>query len=489
MATVFKRGGKSAKGNWYLAWTDHNGKRRTKCTRTTDKATAERIARKYEAEAALRRDGVIDPTFDAVKQESERSIEDHLADYESKLSAASRTTKHITSTTQFIRWIASYAKFTTAADISADGVHRYAGKLKNEGRAARTIQAHLNAIKAFTKWLTEQQKLPRDPLASVKKPNPKTDRRHERRMLLPEEWWRLEAVTDSRTERYGMAGNVRRLLYRTAIQTGLRAKELRSLTRGCLYLDANPPYILCKAGSTKNQKRATQYIQPELAADLKAHVARKSPRTPVFSLPHETKLARMLRADLAEARRHWLSEVKNDPQAHIQREGSDFLTDTNHEGEVIDFHSLRHTCGSWLAMTGTHPNVVQQVMRHATITLTMDTYGHLFPGQEADAVDRLRHMLVDDRSTPESLRATGTTDRSDQNPKFALQLAQQSGRETLRSAATPCHQPTSPAAQKNSPKPLRVADLDDAVRVPATSRESSGGGIRTPDTRIMIPLL
>ena len=40
----------------------------------------------------------------------------------------------------------------------------------------------------------------------------------------------------------------------------------------------------------------------------------------------------------------------------------------------------------------------------STITLTMDTYGHLFPGQEADAVDRLRHMLVDDRSTPQSLR-------------------------------------------------------------------------------------
>ena len=174
MATVFKRGGKSAKGYWYMAWTDHNGKRRTKCARTTDKATAERISRKFEADAALRRDGVIDPALDAINQESGRSIDAHLADYESKLRAANRTTKHITSTTQFIRWIAAYAEFTTAADISADGVNRYAGKLRNEGRAARTVQAHLNAIKAFTKWLTEHQKLPRDPLVSVKKPNPKT---------------------------------------------------------------------------------------------------------------------------------------------------------------------------------------------------------------------------------------------------------------------------------------------------------------------------
>ena len=80
MATVFKRGGKKAKGYWYASWTNHNGKRATKCTFTTDKATAERIARKHEADAALRRDGVIDPTLDAVSKESQRSIESHLTD-------------------------------------------------------------------------------------------------------------------------------------------------------------------------------------------------------------------------------------------------------------------------------------------------------------------------------------------------------------------------------------------------------------------------
>ena len=44
------------------------------------------------------------------------------------------------------------------------------------------------------------------------------------------------------------------------------------------------------------------------------------------------------------------------------------------------------------------------MMGHQSFTLTMDTYGHLFLGQEADALRRTRLMLVD---LPEALRATG----------------------------------------------------------------------------------
>ncbi len=164
---------------------------------------------------------------------------------------------------------ADLAGFKMAADMNADGVNRYAGKLRDEGRAARTIQAHLNAIKAFSKWLTEHHKLPRDPQA---------DRRRERRILLPEEWRLLETATAAGPERYGMTGGERLLLYCTAIQTGLRSNELRSLTRGQLYFDSDPPYITCKAGSTKNRKDARQYIQPELAASLRPKSQQRHPR-------------------------------------------------------------------------------------------------------------------------------------------------------------------------------------------------------------------
>lgn len=232
MASVFKRGGKKAKGQYYASWFDHNGKRRTKCTGTTDKATAERIARKYEADAALRREGVIDPTMDAVSKEAQRSIESHLVDFRAKMEAAGREIDHVNSTISYVRLIAESANFTVVADITADGVNHYANYLQGKGRSLRTVQAYLVAMKAFTKWLTEEHKLPRDPLASVKKPDPRDDRRRERRMLLHQEWhWLRTATAQSSEDRYGMEPNERVLLYATAIQTGLRSNELRSLSR------------------------------------------------------------------------------------------------------------------------------------------------------------------------------------------------------------------------------------------------------------------
>ena len=277
---------------------------------------------------------------------------------------------------------------------------------------------------------------------------------------------------------YGTRGHERLLLYRTAIQTALRSSSLRGLTRGRLYLDADPPYITSAAGSNKNRKDARQYIHTSLAADLRAHIATKAPRAPVFNLPHETNLARMLRADLAEARKAWLEDAKSDPDEYAHREESDFLAATNHDGEVADFHCLKHTCGAWLAMSGAHPKVVQQVMQHSSITLTMDTYGHLFPGQEAQAVSGLWDTLKSQVS------ATGT-DGGNQRAAYALH----SGREAGPPDATPCDGAKAESAGAANPNSVRLAGFSDGVRPHAKQSKSRPGRIRTADQGIMSPLL
>jgi len=59
----------------------------------------------------------------------------------------------------------------------------------------------------------------------------------------------------------------------------------------------------------------------------------------------------------------------------------------------INLHSLRHTCASLLIAQGENPKYVQKQMRHASVQITFDTYGHLMPGTGRDAARRLDEVL------------------------------------------------------------------------------------------------
>jgi integrase len=46
----------------------------------------------------------------------------------------------------------------------------------------------------------------------------------------------------------------------------------------------------------------------------------------------------------------------------------------------IRFHDLRHTCATLLLTGGVHPKIVQELLGHSTIAITLDTYSHVLPG-------------------------------------------------------------------------------------------------------------
>ena len=48
--------------------------------------------------------------------------------------------------------------------------------------------------------------------------------------------------------------------------------------------------------------------------------------------------------------------------------------------EKTRFHDLRHTCATLLLGKGVHPKIVQELLGHATIAITLDTYSHVLPG-------------------------------------------------------------------------------------------------------------
>jgi integrase len=55
----------------------------------------------------------------------------------------------------------------------------------------------------------------------------------------------------------------------------------------------------------------------------------------------------------------------------------------------IRFHDLRHTFASRLLQNGESPAYVKEQMGHHSIKVTVDIYGHLVPGSNREAVDRL----------------------------------------------------------------------------------------------------
>ena len=57
------------------------------------------------------------------------------------------------------------------------------------------------------------------------------------------------------------------------------------------------------------------------------------------------------------------------------------------------FHSLRHTCATLLCSKSVNPKIVQEMMGHANISQTMDTYAHVMPGTGEAAATALGEAL------------------------------------------------------------------------------------------------
>jgi integrase len=52
-------------------------------------------------------------------------------------------------------------------------------------------------------------------------------------------------------------------------------------------------------------------------------------------------------------------------------------------------HDLRHTAVALAIQAGAHPKAVQEMVGHASITMTLDTYGHLFDSLQEETASRL----------------------------------------------------------------------------------------------------
>ncbi len=59
----------------------------------------------------------------------------------------------------------------------------------------------------------------------------------------------------------------------------------------------------------------------------------------------------------------------------------------------VRVHDLRHTAATLLLVKGVHPKVVQEMLGHSTISITLDLYSHVLPTMHREAVQRLEALF------------------------------------------------------------------------------------------------
>ena len=83
----------------------------------------------------------------------------------------------------------------------------------------------------------------------------------------------------------------------------------------------------------------------------------------------------------------------------------------------IRFHDLRHTAATLMLQQGVHPKVVQERLGHTDIRLTLDTYSHVLPDIQEEAVQKLDRVLASKESSHEANTPEQIADSNILSPK------------------------------------------------------------------------
>jgi integrase len=174
-------------------------------------------------------------------------------------------------------------------------------------------------------------------------------------------------------------------LLAVALGTGMRRGELLALRWGDVDLERGT--ITVRAGSLQNVDGQTRR-----GTTKNDRIRRISPPASVVAVLKDHK-KRMTAERLQVATGYVFTSDAGTPvdgrnmyrwyKAALRRAG---LPD-------IRFHDLRHSVATILLEAGVHPRVVMEILGHSQISITMDTYSHVMPHVQRDALGKIDDVL------------------------------------------------------------------------------------------------
>ena len=275
-------------------------------------------------------------------------------------------------------------------DVTRADLSRLVERLTADGLSPSTVQTTILPLRAIYRRAQDHDEVAANPTAGLRLP---AIRGRRDRVADPAEAVRLLhalAVED-------------RVLWATALYAGLRRGELTALRWEDMDL----------AGGTIRVQRGWDHVEGEIAPK-----SREGRRTvPIPAALRDHLLDARLRADPGTVRVFTgQSAIQTATERARDRWAAADLP-------PITLHECRHTYASLMIAAGVNAKTLSVFMGHANIAITLDLYGHLMPGSEAQAadmldayLDRARAATAEPQSTPETDPTVAQSVAHSENP-------------------------------------------------------------------------
>lgn len=267
------------------------------------------------------------------------------------------------------------------ADLTRLDVQELADRLLADGLNPSTVKCTLLPMRAVCNLAISRGELGVNPCDGLRLPAVRGGRD---RIADPVEAARLIAGVPERD----------RALWATAMYSGLRVGELRALRAESIDAAAGVIHI----------ERAWDEKEGEIAP--KSAAGRR--RVPIAAVLRDHLLEHVM----AAARSDHALAFGRTPTTPFYPKAVQERADTAWKAaglQRITFHECRHSFASLMIASGVNIKALQTFMGHANISTTLDRYGHLLPGSEAEAAGLLDGYLSSQRKQAEDQARTAGT--------------------------------------------------------------------------------
>jgi integrase len=252
------------------------------------------------------------------------------------------------------------------ASLTVDDVAELLHQLRRAGRSAKTAASALATLHSVMRFARRRGWIVADPVERLEHDERPRPQRRRQRVLGRAEIERLLGACSPRD----------RLMVATVLYTGLRISEMLGLVWDDVDFAAGVIHVRAQL-SRGHRGTPARRVAPKTSASVR-------------DVPLVPQLARQLSAHRQRSRfargEDWVfATARGTPYGHrnVSRRALGRAAERaglNDDGwPPLRFHDLRHTFASHLIIDlGLDPAQVSRILGHARITITLDTYTHLF---------------------------------------------------------------------------------------------------------------